>query len=50
MRPSGKFRASVHIPIELHEMLRYLAFKRRTTISDLIAAAIVKTYGEPDDE
>ena len=34
----------IYLPPELHEGLRQIAFRRRTTISELIRSAVEKAY------
>ena len=42
-------KVSVHLPVELHEALRELAVRRKTSLSRLVQRAIGKTYEEELD-
>jgi len=44
-----KFKLTVHIDHNLHEILRTIAFKNKTTISDLVRIALEDHYGKSKD-
>jgi len=46
---SEKIKLTVHIDLDLHEKIRTIAFKEKTTISDLVRIALEDHYGKSKD-
>ena len=42
-------KLTVHISDDLHEILRTIAFKDKTTISDLVRDSLEDSYGKSKD-